>query len=547
MLTVRCPTSPPPALEGNDVASRDARTARSRRAFGSVLLGSAEQDTSRLRVRIQLLLTLFLVSTNVIGAGIVVALSVFVVPSPRPTRDMGVALAVAVPIYVGLAVLVGATWGTRRTVRAQRWALEDREPTSRERRRALRAARSLTVMQAALWVLATVLFTLLSVAVQPERALSTGLTVGIASIVVTTIAYLLAEFAMRPIAARALRGAVMKRPRGLGAATRVLMFWWLGTGAPVVGLVVVGILALSTDQLTLSELAVVTLIIGTVVLFFGFFVMWLTSRAVVQPMTGVTEAMRRVERGEFGTTIEVFDGSELGMLQSGFNQMSTGLLERERLRDAFGRHVGRDVAEAALDDVRLGGETCEVSVLFTDLVGSTSYAEEREPDEVVAMLNAYFGVIIAEVDAHGGLVNKFMGDAVLAVFGAPRHLDDHAGQALAAARRIGERLESELVGVRAGIGVATGRAVAGYVGDETRYEFTVIGDAVNAASRLTELAKDVDGGVLADLQAVTSADADEAAHWRREGSTVLRGRSEETETAVPRRADGPRPESSPID
>ena len=114
MLTVRCPTSPPPALEGNDVASRDARTARSRRACGSVLLGSAEQDTSRLRVRIQLLLTLFLVSTNVIGAGIVVALSVFVVPSPRPTRDMGVALAVAVPIYVGLAVLVGATWGRRR-------------------------------------------------------------------------------------------------------------------------------------------------------------------------------------------------------------------------------------------------------------------------------------------------------------------------------------------------------------------------------------------------------------------------------------------------
>ncbi len=515
------------------MAARRTRSAtRSRRAFGSILLGSAEQDTSRLRVRVQLLLTLFLVSTNVIGAVIVLTLSLFVVPSPTPTSQMGVALAVAVPIYVGLAVLIGATWGTTRTVNALRWALEDREPRSRERRRALRAARSLTAMQALLWILATIVFTLLSVAVQPERALSTGLTVGIASIVVTTIAYLLAEFAMRPVAARALRGAVLKRPRGLGAAARLLMFWWLGTGAPVVGLVVVGILAMSTEELTLDELAVVALVIGTVVLFFGFFVMWLTSRAVIQPVTNVTAAMREVERGDFGTTVEVYDGSELGMLQAGFNQMSTGLLERERLRDAFGRHVGREVAEAALGEIRLGGETREVSVLFTDLVGSTSYAEEREPDEVVGMLNAYFGVIIAEVDAHGGLVNKFMGDAVLAVFGAPRPLDDHAGAALAAARRIGERLATELHDVRAGIGVATGRAVAGYVGDESRYEFTVIGDAVNAASRLTELAKQVDGGVLADLQAVEAA-GEEAAHWRRHDSTVLRGRSETTETAVP--------------
>lgn len=511
-------------------------TTRSRRAFGSVLLGSAEQDTSRLRFRVQLLLTLFLVSTNVIGAGIVFVLSVFVVPSPSPTRDMGVALAVAVPMYVGLAVLIGATWGTTRTVGALRWALEDRKPSSRERRRTLRAARSLTVMQAALWILATVLFTLLSVVVQSERALSTGLTVGIASIVVTTIAYLLAEFAMRPVAARALRGAVMKRPRGLGAAARLLMFWWLGTGAPVVGLVVVGILALTTDELVLADLAVVTLVIGSVVLFFGFFVMWLTSRAVIQPVTAVTAAMREVGRGDFGTTIEIYDGSELGMLQAGFNQMSTGLLERERLRDAFGRHVGRDVAAAALDDIRLGGEIREVSVLFTDLVGSTTYAQERDPDEVVSMLNDYFGIIIAEVDAHGGLVNKFMGDAVLAVFGAPTTLDDHPGHALAAARRIGERLEAELVGVRAGIGVSTGRAVAGYVGDESRYEFTVIGDAVNAASRLTELAKDVDGGVLADLQAVEAAGSEESAHWASHGSTVLRGRSEETQTAVPRRA-----------
>lgn len=513
------------------MSRRPAR--RTRRAFGSALLGSADQSPRQLRRRIQLLLTVFLVSTNLIGAGIVAALSTLVVPSPRPTAAMTLTLAIAVPCYVGVAVLIGATWGTSATVKAQRWAIEDREPTAKERRRALRAPRMLTLLQATLWILGTILFTLLSVVVQPARALSTGLTVGIASIVVTTIAYLLAEFTMRPIAARALKNAHMKRPRGLGAATRVLMFWWLGTGAPVVGLVVVAILALTTDQLVLDELAVAALIIGAVVLLFGFFVMWLTGRAVIQPVTVVTAAMRDVEKGEFGTEVPVFDGSELGMLQSGFNQMSAGLAEREKLRDAFGRHVGREVAEAALSDIHLGGETIEVSVLFSDLVGSTTYAAERDPAEVVEMLNAYFGVIIEAVDEHGGFVNKFMGDAVLAIFGAPRPLDDHAGAALAAARQIADRLPSALADVRAGIGVGTGKAVAGYVGAESRFEFTVIGDAVNAASRLTELAKDVPGGVLADLAAVENADEAEASHWTSHDSTVLRGRSDETQTAVP--------------
>ena len=531
MLTVRCTTSVRQP-ERCAVVSRPARPAR--RAFGSRLLGPAEQDPARLRLRVQVLLTAFLVSTNVIGAGIVAALSTTVIPGPALSGATGVALAIAVPVYVGTAVVVGATWGTTRALRALRWTIEGRDPTPTERSRALRVARSLTAMQGLLWVGGTVFFTLLSFTVQPERTLATGLTVGIASVVVVTIGYLLTEFAMRPVAARALRGARMKRPTGLGAATRVLMFWWLGTGAPVLGLVVVGILALTTEELTQTELAVTVLVLGGVVLLFGFFVMWLTSRSVVAPIVGVTEAMRDVERGEFGTAVEVFDGSELGMLQSGFNQMSAGLLEREKLRDAFGRQVGRDVAAAALDDVELGGETRTVSVLFTDLVGSTTYAAEREPDEVVAMLNQYFGVIIEEVDRQGGLVNKFMGDAVLAIFGAPTRLDDHAGSALAAARAIASRLDEGLDDVRAGIGVATGDAVAGYVGGESRFEYTVIGDAVNAASRLTELAKGVPGGVLADRQSVDAASADEAGHWRDHDTTTLRGRTSETRTAVPR-------------
>ena len=121
--------------------------------------------------------------------------------------------------------------------------------------------------------------------------------------------------------------------------------------------------------------------------------------------------------------------------------MVGGLRERERIHDLFGRHVGEDVARAALEqDVELGGETREVSVLFVDIVGSTTLASEREPDEVVELLNSFFAVVVEVVRDHGGWVNKFEGDAALAVFGAPTPLERHADCALAAARTLAERL-----------------------------------------------------------------------------------------------------------
>jgi adenylate cyclase len=132
----------------------------------------------------------------------------------------------------------------------------------------------------------------------------------------------------------------------------------------------------------------------------------------------------------------------------------------------------------------------------------------------------------------GGLVNKFMGDAVLAIFGAPTDLPDHAGAALAAARGIASRLAGEVPEIGAGIGVSTGRAVAGNVGHRSRFEYTVIGDAVNAAARLTELAKDVDGRVLVASASVTAADPAEQRRWREHGAPVLRGRDEPTPTSV---------------
>ena len=276
-------------------------------------------------------------------------------------------------------------------------------------------------------------------------------------------------------------------------------------------------------------------------LLFGFMLTDLNARSVVAPIRSVREALRSVEEGDFDTDVVVYDGTELGALQSGFNQMVDGLREREKLRDLFGRHVGHDVAAAAAavatGEVELGGETRVASVLFVDLVGSTAYASDHEAADVVGVLNRFFGVVVDEVDRRGGLVNKFIGDAVLAIFGAPAHDEDHAAAALAAARAIAIRLEDELPEVGAGVGVATGSVVAGNVGHESRYEYTVIGDAVNSASRLTELAKDVPGGVLAMWDTVVAAiergDADAATQWEKGGSRLLRGRTDKTPLAIP--------------
>jgi class 3 adenylate cyclase len=152
--------------------------------------------------------------------------------------------------------------------------------------------------------------------------------------------------------------------------------------------------------------------------------------------------------------------------------------------------------------VELGGETREVSVLFVDIVGSTELASTRPATEVVDVLNRFFGTVVEVVRDHGGSVNKFEGDAALAVFGAPVPLDDHASQALATARDLHERLVA-VDEVEAAIGVSAGEVVAGNIGEERRFEYTAIGDPVNEAARLTELAKER-GGVLAS-QAAWSA------------------------------------------
>ncbi len=506
--------------------------ARAHRLGDDWLLGSPDQPGTRLRGRVQLLLTTLLISTNVIGAAVVFGITFLVTPGDGPNSAYLGALAIAVPVYVAVAVVIGAGTVTVGALRALRWVVEDQPPTADERRTALRLPWRMTLIQSALWLGGVVIFTMIAAFKQPEAVLGAVFAVGIAGLVVSAIAYLFTEFALRPIAARALAGRADVSEMGAGVARRMLVFWGLGTAAPVLGLVIAALAAESRDDTSIDRLAFIVLGLASVVLMFGLLVTVLNARAVVAPIATVQQALARVGEGDFDVEVRVDDGTELGLLQSGFNQMVIGLREREKIRDLFGRHVGHSVAKAATaGDIELGGETRLVSVLMIDLVGSTTYATQHSPAEVVAMLNRFFAVVVEEVDRRGGLVNKFMGDAVLAIFGAPADLDDHAGAALASARCIASRLADEVPEIGAGIGVSTGQAVAGNVGHRSRFEYTVIGDAVNTAARLTELAKDIPRGILVAEASVTAAAAEEQEHWKPEANPVLRGRSDPTPTA----------------
>lgn len=498
------------------------------------LLGPTDQGVSALRGRIQLLLTLLLVVTNVIGAVVVAALNYLIVPGGGPSDDLLAALVVAVPVYVVAAVVFGAVAITKLTLRELAWALSDTSPTRQQRVSALRLPWRITLMQSGLWAVAVIVFTTIARVLQPGSALPTFFSVLIAGIVVSAIAYLFTEYVLRPVAARALADQRDRDFRSAGVRRRMVVFWFLGTAAPVLGLFVACLIALTRpEDVTLDRFAYAILSLAAVLLVFGLLVTLLTAQAVVTPLDAVSDALATVRDGDFDTRIVVDDATELGQLQAGFNDMAEGLAERERIRDLFGRHVGTSVAAAATDsDVELGGETRVVSVLMIDLIGSTTFATDRPPAEVVEMLNRFFGVVVDEVDRHEGLVNKFMGDAVLAIFGSPVPLDDHAGAALAAARGIIGRLITEVPEIGAGIGVSTGEAVAGNVGAQSRFEFTVIGDAVNAAARLTELAKEAPGHVLVARRSVAEANADEQAHWTDHGSQTLRGRTDPTDLSV---------------
>jgi adenylate cyclase len=513
-----------------------------RLAYDRRIVGDASEPGRRILRRTRLTTVLAVVLANVGGAAVVACFALWALPTPEGVPDSARWVNTAIAGgYLLAALLVGVVFGLRRVERrpydVRDWLCADRAPTADQRDAALRAPLRITFVQAVLWLGAVLVFTLVNATYDWLLGLGVGLTVALGGMTTSAAAYLLAEFAQRPLAARALAAAPPEDRRGAGVAVRWMLVWALGSGIPFVAFVLIGIVALTPVSMDETTLAVTMLALGAIGLGIGAFLSLLVVLATVHPIGSIRRGLARVRAGDFDVDVPVWDSTEVGLLQAGFNEMAGGLRERERIRDVFGRQVGEDVARKALsEEVRLGGETRETAVLFVDIVGSTELAAERPPEEVVELLNRFFAEVVDVVEAAGGWVNKFEGDAALAVFGAPLPVEDAAGRALRAARKLDERLHERVPELEAGIGVASGEAVAGNIGAESRFEYTVIGDPVNEAARLTELAKDRDVRVLASQATVERAGGDERDRWSLGEEVTLRGRSEPTRLACPRRA-----------
>jgi adenylate cyclase len=228
------------------------------------------------------------------------------------------------------------------------------------------------------------------------------------------------------------------------------------------------------------------------------------GRSLRQDTERLLEAVRRVGEGDFHPQATTSRPDELSLVAAGINEMAGGLQLRERIREAFGRFVSPQVATEFIEKYArhgktavLGGSRRDVVILFSDLREFTHLSETLPPEVLIEVLNGYFQEMVEAIQRHGGLVDKFIGDAVLAVFGLTEGQEDPAVSAVSAGLEMRRRLEAynaklaeRGIHLSAGIGIHAGEAVAGYLGSTDRLEFTVIGHTVNVASRIEGKARE---------------------------------------------------------
>lgn len=240
------------------------------------------------------------------------------------------------------------------------------------------------------------------------------------------------------------------------------------------------------------------ILILVIVLGASIIIALLFSKTLTRPIHRLVTLMKKVKEGDFSYRIKKMPNDEMGILMNSFNTMNAGLSERERIKSTFGRFVNKEIAEQALHgELKLGGERKELAVFFSDIRSFTQMSESMEPEAVVTFLNDYMTRMVQCVNDTHGVVDKFIGDSIMAVWGAPVSHDNDSKNAIECAlmmrealiRFNEERKAQKLSPVHMGCGINTGPALAGQIGSKDRMEYTVIGDTVNLASRIESLNK----------------------------------------------------------
>jgi class 3 adenylate cyclase len=290
----------------------------------------------------------------------------------------------------------------------------------------------------------------------------------------------------------------------------------------------------SSSRVSPAQLAIAFTLAVLAVIALGVIV----AKIVAIPLFELVDASTRVARGDLDATVREHAHDEVGLLSRQFNHMVSQLRQREFMRDLFGRMVSEEVREALLNDqVQLGGELKVVTMLFTDIREFTKFSENHSPQEVVEMLNNYFSIVNSAVREAGGMINKFGGDSTMAIFGAPMNLDpsETARRALRAALTIririteanAHRVQAGLESLKIGIGINTGEVITGNIGPKDRFEYTVIGDAVNVASRMQSLTNQfTDSNIFITAATYQAFSQRERLLVADRGEVALKGRTE---------------------
>lgn len=278
------------------------------------------------------------------------------------------------------------------------------------------------------------------------------------------------------------------------------------------------------------------ILISGIVMSIALFAVFLFSLTLSKPIEVLAELIKEIPKGNFNISArkKVRSHDEVGDLAAAFDHMTEGLKERDKVKNLFNKFHGSSITENLLQqEVSVGGTRKDVTVFFSDIRGFTKFSEGHTPEEVVSMLNEYFGVMVEIINRHGGVVDKFIGDAIMAVWGVPAGTDHDTENALKACLEMRSALvalnqsrrERGLVEIQIGMGLHAGAAISGTIGSEERMEFTVIGDTVNVTSRIESSTKHFEVDLLISDEVFSRLSKDEKFKFDLAGDIEVKGKS----------------------
>ena len=320
-------------------------------------------------------------------------------------------------------------------------------------------------------------------------------------VIASAIAITQTFFAVEMVSQKALFPVFFRRdnpasvPGGmpLNLKARAMMLYVATVASPVISLVLLLVVPHAANENRGFGIGV-----AVVALAFGLVSFWMYGRLVEVPVRLLRQAAMRVADEDLSVRVNLQRADDFGPLIERFNLMVEGLREREHLQETFGRHVGREAAkQILLQDEGLVGSEQAITVMFVDVRNFTEHSSTHSPEEVVAVLNIFFREAVDKVESNGGMVNKFLGDGFMALFGIGSAEGNHAEQAIEAGKAMlccldetaSELEQAGWPGLKIGIGINTGPAIVGSIGSPKRQEYTAIGDTVNVAARVEALTK----------------------------------------------------------